>query len=166
VRRFVPLIRSHGEVLDMACGAGRHALWLATLGFVVEAVDRDAAALRPMRDQPNIHPRLADLEADVWPYGGRKFDAVIVTRYLHRPLLPLLPGILAEGGILIYETFMLGHERFGRPTNPDFLLRPDELLEAFAPSLEVVVFEQGDVGEPACAVMQRICARRNSVWQA
>jgi len=162
----MPLIRPGGTVLDLACGTGRHAVWLAGLGYTVEAVDRDAAALLPLRGLPNLHPRLADLEADAWPYAGRKFDAVIVTRYLHRSLLPLLPGIVAEGGVLIYETFMLGHERFGRPTNPDFLLCPDELLEAFAPSLEVVAFEQGEVGEPACAVMQRICVRRNSVRQA
>jgi SAM-dependent methyltransferase len=162
VRRFLPLIRPGGAVLDMACGAGRHAVWLATLGYKVEAVDRYAAALLPLRDLPNIHPRLADLETGEWPYPGRKFDAVIVTRYLHRPLLPLLPGILTEGGVLIYETFMLGHERFGRPRNPDFLLRPDELLEAFAPSLEIVAFEQGEVGEPVSAVVQRICARKTT----
>jgi len=87
---------------------------------------------------------------------------VIVTRYLHRPLLPLLPGILTEGGVLIYETFMLGQERFGRPRNPDFLLRRDELLEAFASSLEILAFEQGEVGEPVSAVVQRICARKTT----
>jgi SAM-dependent methyltransferase len=162
----VPLIRTGGTVLDLACGTGRHAVWLAESGFEVEAVDRDAAALSPLHGLPNLHPVLADLEADDWPYAGRKFDAVIVTRYLHRPLLSLLQGIVAEGGILIYETFMLGHERFGRPTNPDFLLRPDELLETFAPSLEVVAFEQGEVGAPTCAVMQRICVRCGSVRQA
>lgn len=155
------LIRPGGAVLDMACGSGRHAVWLAELGYTVEAVDRDASVLLPLSDLPNIHPRLADLEAGAWPYAGRKFDAVIVTRYLHRPLLPLLPLILTQGGVLIYETFMLGHERFGRPRNPDFLLRPDELLEAFSSSLEVVAFEQGEIGEPAPAVVQRICARRN-----
>jgi SAM-dependent methyltransferase len=162
VRRFLPLIRPGGAVLDMACGAGRHAVWLAALGYTVEAVDRDAAALLPLRDMPNIHPRLADLETGEWPYPGRKFDAVIVTRYLHRPLLPLLPGILTEGGVLIYETFMLGQERFGRPRNPDFLLRRDELLEAFASSLEILAFEQGEVGEPVSAVVQRICARKTT----
>ena len=146
----------------MACGAGRHARWLAALGYRVEAVDRDAALLASLSDVPNVHTRLADLEADPWPYAARQFDAVIVTRYLHRPLLPLLPGILAEGGTLIYETFMLGHERFGRPSNPDFLLRPDELLKTFAPYLDIVAFEQGEVSAPAPAVLQRICAiRRN-----
>ena len=147
-------------MLDLACGAGRHARWLAALGYRVEAVDRDAAMLASLSDVSNVHTRLADLEADPWPYAGRQFDAVIVTRYLHRPLLPLLPEILKEGGVLIYETFMLGHERFGRPSNPDFLLRPDELLETFAPYLDIVAFEQGEVGAPAPAMLQRICARR------
>lgn len=151
-------MRGGGQVLDVACGSGRHALWLAGQGYRVEAVDKDAAALAALRGIEHITPRVADLEAEAWPYAGRHFDGVIVSRYLHRPLLPLLAELLAPQGVLIYETFMVGHERFGKPHNPDFLLKSNELLEAFAPRLSVVAFEQGEVRVPKPAVMQRICA--------
>jgi SAM-dependent methyltransferase len=147
-------------VLDLACGSGRHVRWLAGLGYLVEAVDRDAAALASLGDVPGIKVRQADIEADAWPFSGQLFDAVIVTRYLHRPLLPLLPQLLTAQGVLIYETFMVGQERFGRPSNPDFLLHPDELQQAFAPYLKIEAFEQGEFAEPEPAMLQRICARR------
>jgi SAM-dependent methyltransferase len=95
-----------------------------------------------------------------WPYAGRQFDAIVVTNYLHRPLLPLLAEALAPGGVLIYETFMVGHERFGRPRNPDFLLRPRELLDAFGPLLAVLAFEEGVVSLPRPACVSRLCAVR------
>jgi SAM-dependent methyltransferase len=158
VCRFSPLIRSGGDVLDLACGSGRHARWLAGRGWQVEAVDRDEAALAGLRDVPGISTHVADLEQGLWPYAKRRFDGIVISRYLHRPLLPLLAVSLNEGGVLIYETFMQGHERYGRPQNPDFLLRPDELLQAFSPSLTVIAFEQGEEQSPRPAVMQRICA--------
>lgn len=161
VLRFAPLIRAGGEVLDLACGEGRHARALAALGLRVEAVDRDIGALAALADTANVGVRQADLEGGPWPYAGRCFDAIVVTNYLHRPLFPLLVDALREGGVLIYETFMSGNERFGRPSNPDFLLRPGELLEAFG-SLQVVAFEQGEAALPKPAAVQRLCAVRGA----
>lgn len=162
VRRFAPLIAAGGTVLDLACGNGRHARLLEESGWQVEAVDRDAQALAALAGVPGITPRQADLEGGDWPYAGRRFDGIVVTNYLHRPLFPELVAALAEGGVLIYETFMLGNERFGRPSNPDFLLRPGELLEAFGGHLAVVAFEQGEVARPQPAVVQRLCAIKAS----
>lgn len=158
VRRFASLIASGGAVLDLACGNGRHARFLEAGGWRVEAVDRDAEALAALADRPGIARRQADLEGGTWPYGGVRFDGIVVTNYLHRPLFPLLIDGLAEGGVLIYETFMSGNERFGRPANPDFLLRPRELLEAFVGRLSIVAFEQGEIALPKPAAVQRLCA--------
>ncbi|GBG15840.1 ubiquinone/menaquinone biosynthesis C-methyltransferase UbiE [Novimethylophilus kurashikiensis] len=160
IRRFVPRIVEGGRVLDVACGAGRHALLLARLGYRVEAADRNATALARLSGIHGIRTTTADLESEPWPYAGQLFDGVIVSRYLHRPLLPLLPEVLRPQGVLIYETFMEGNERFGRPSNPDFLLKRDELLDAFSGRLQVVAFEQGVVNRPQPAVIQRICAVR------
>lgn len=157
VRRHAPLIAPGGRVLDLACGRGRHARLLAGMGFAVEAVDRSGEDLAELAGLPNVATRQADLEGGPWPYAGRAFDGIVVTNYLHRPLFPHLAATLAEGGVLIYETFMLGNERFGRPANPAFLLRPGELLEAFA-GLRIVAFEQGEVAQPKPAVVQRLCA--------
>jgi len=158
VCRFVPMIRSGGNVLDLACGIGGHARWLAAQGWQVEAVDRDAVLLEGLQNIPGISARCADLEQGAWPYASQCFDGIVVTRYLHRPLLPLLAEALHENGVLIYETFMLGNEQFGRPRSPEFLLRPDELLEVFGARLSVIAFEQGVEKSPRTAVMQRICA--------
>jgi SAM-dependent methyltransferase len=161
VTRFAPFIRAGGEILDLACGSGRHARWLAGQGWRVEAVDRDAGALAGLAGVTGVRVRVADLEHGPWPYAGRRFDGVVVTNYLHRALLPLVEGALAEGGVLIYETFMAGNARFGRPSNPDFLLRSQELLElACASGLRVIAFEEGEIALPRPAVVQRICAQR------
>lgn len=157
ITRFAPLIPAGGEVLDYACGGGRHARWLATRGFQVEAVDRDGEALEPLAGLPNLISRVADLEAGTWPYAGRRFDAVVVANYLYRPRLQSLLGLLSPGGVLLYETFMVGNERFGKPSNPDFLLRPGELLELVRGAFTVVAFEQGEVARPKPAMVQRIC---------
>lgn len=141
-----------GPVLDLACGAGRHSLFFRNLGFEVVALDRKPIRLEGIRFVE------ADLEnGSPWPLPGESFGAIVVANYLHRPLFPLLIESLAEGGVLIYETFMLGNERFGRPSNPAFLLRPGELLEAFK-SLQVLGFEEGEVLDPKPAATQRICA--------
>lgn len=149
-----------GRVLDVACGAGRHARYLAGLGLEIEAVDRDTEALAQLSDVPGVHAVAADLEAGPWPYGPEQFDGIIVSNYLHRPLFPRLMESLASGGILIYETFAAGNEAYGRPGNPDFLLKPGELLELARGELRVIAFEEGLVHEPKTAVVQRICAAK------
>ena len=147
-------------MLDVACGSGRHAAWLAKMGFEVDAVDRDPALF----PAPPAGVRLlaADLEAGPWPYPNRRFDAVIVANYLHRPLLPVIVGALEPGGVLVYETFAQGNERFGKPSNPAFLLRPGELLEAVRGRLRVVAYEDLVVDSPRPAAIQRLCARREA----
>jgi SAM-dependent methyltransferase len=161
VERFLPNIKSGGDVLDLACGRGRHSLLLHAAGYRVEAVDRDAGALAGISARaPGIITRLADLEGDSWPYHGRRFDAIVVTNYLFRPLLPQLLDAVAADGVLIYETFMTGNERFGKPSNPEFLLRPDELLDIVRGRLTVIAFEQGEVATPRPAVVQRLCATK------
>jgi len=107
----------------------------------------------------------ADLEAGPWPFGERRFAAIVVTNYLHRPLFPLIEGALDEGGVLLYETFMAGNERYGRPSNPAFLLRAGELLDAFG-RLSVIAFEQGTVERPKIAVVQRLIAVRGQAESA
>jgi SAM-dependent methyltransferase len=163
VARFAPLIPPQGDVLDLACGNGRHARLLAALGQRVEAVDRDAASLAGLAGIDGIQTRCADLEGGAWPFYGRGFDGIVVTNYLHRPLLPNLFGCLNEGGVLIYETFMVGNEQFGKPSNPAFLLRSGELLDLVRGRLRVLAFEQGEVDQPRPAVIQRIVARRGQV---
>ncbi|HXJ53087.1 MAG TPA: class I SAM-dependent methyltransferase [Burkholderiales bacterium] len=154
VLRWAQLVE-RGPVLDVACGAGRHATLFAERGFEVYALDRDDQVL-----PGSIHFVRADLEdGSPWPLHGKRFAAIVVTNYLHRPLFPRLVESLEPGAVLIYETFMLGNERYGRPSNPNFLLRPGELLEAFA-TLGVVAFEQGTVERPKKAVVQRICVIR------
>ncbi|HWA37365.1 MAG TPA: SAM-dependent methyltransferase [Burkholderiales bacterium] len=142
-----------GPVLDLACGGGRHARFFKDKGFEVVAVDREPV------DLPGIAFLRKDLEGGPWPLEGYSFGAIVVTNYLHRPLFGPIQEALAPGGVLIYETFMAGNERFGKPSNPAFLLRPGELKEAFR-SLEVLGFEEGEVAEPKPAMVQRICARR------
>jgi SAM-dependent methyltransferase len=160
VRRFAPLISAHGRVLDLACGSGRHARFLRTLGCRVTAIDRDEALVRSLQGMDGIDARLADLEGQPWPLDREVFDGVVVVNYLHRPLFSKLISVLAEGGVLIYETFAVGNEQYGRPSNPEFLLRRGELLEWIAPQLQVVAFEQGIVSRPKPAVIERICAVR------
>jgi len=158
VGRFAPLIPAGGAVLDAASGSGRHARLLAGSGLRVEAVDRDGQALAALEGVSGVVTRVLDLERDPWPYPEACFDGVVVTNYLHRPRLGLLVAAVRSGGVLIYETFMRGNEAMGKPSNPDFLLCPDELLERVRPRLTVVAFEQGRVERPKPAVVQRICA--------
>jgi SAM-dependent methyltransferase len=156
VARWAPLA-AYGPVLDVASGAGRHAKLFAQRGLEAVAVDREAQSI------PGVRFVQADLEdGSPWPFAGQRFGGIVVTNYLHRPLFPHLVAALGDDGVLIYETFMIGHERFGRPSNPNFLLRPGELLEAFV-ALTVVAFEQGATEK---AVLQRICAIRGDVSRA
>jgi len=141
-------------VLDVACGSGRHLRWLAEQGFRVTGIDRDAEALAALHSTGRT--LVADIENAPWPLAGERFDAVVVTNYLWRPLWPVLLASLAAGGVLTYETFAVGNEAFGKPSNPDFLLRAGELLEA-CQGLHVVAYEDGVLDAPPRRV-QRIAA--------
>jgi len=156
VLRWAPLV-ARGPVLDVASGSGRHARVFAGRGLEVVAVDRDP------QPAPGVRLVKADLEdGSPWPFAGQRFAAVVVTNYLHRPLMKTLETALDGQGILIYETFMAGNEKFGKPSNPAFLLHPGELLQAFA-GLTVLGFEQGIVERPKPAAVQRLCARRGDI---
>lgn len=159
VRRFAASAPS-GEVLDLACGGGRHARLFAGLGHQVVAVDRDPQALLATAG-PGITTLQVDLEEEGarWPFEAGRFAGIVVTNYLHRPLMADLLNSLAPDGVLIYETFALGNELFGKPSNPAFLLRPGELLEIAAQGgLQVLAFEDGVIDQPKPARVQRLCA--------
>jgi SAM-dependent methyltransferase len=154
VQRWSHLVSPGASVLDVACGSGRHIRWFSQRGCRVTGVDRDAAAIEPLRGLAELV--VADIENGPWPLPGRRFDAVVVTNYLWRPLLPTMVGSLAEGGVWIYETFADGNQTVGKPANPDFLLKPQELLQA-AQGLDIVAYENGFLDAPARFV-QRLAA--------
>ena len=155
VQRWSHLVAVGARVLDVACGSGRHLRWFAARGCNVTGVDRDAAATASLRSLGRIV--VADIEDGAWPFEGECFDAIVVTNYLWRPLLPTIVQSLADGGVLIYETFALGNQTVGKPSNPAFLLRAGELLEVCA-GLRVVAFEDGFVDTAVPRFMQRIVA--------
>jgi SAM-dependent methyltransferase len=161
VQSHAGLLPKGAKVLDLAAGGGRHARYFNDLGCHATAVDRDVSALQDLAGL-GIEIVAADLEdGSPWPLADRQFDGLIVANYLHRPLFPHLAAALAPGGVLIYETFGRGNERFGRPSNPNFLLRPGELLEfAAAHGLQVLAYACGEVAEPKPAIVQRIVARQ------
>ena len=160
------LVAPGGRVLDLACGRGRHARWFAARGHPVVGIERDAAALAAVAGTTGIVAECADLEAGTWPLAGRQFDAVVVTNYLHRPTFDLLLAALEADGVLLYETFAAGNERFGRPANPAFLLAAGELLARCGGRLRVIAFEQGRIDDAGRrAVVQRIAAvGRSCPW--
>ncbi len=136
-------------------------MWFAKHDFYVDAVDCDAQVKSNMVGINNINVTIVDVEASNWPQSNQRYDGLVVSRYLYRPLLQTLATMLNPGGVLIYETYMVGNERYGKPSNPDFLLRPNELFEAYSPLLNIVSFEQGEEEMPRPAVMQRICAAKD-----
>ncbi|ASG19612.1 class I SAM-dependent methyltransferase [Nitrospirillum viridazoti] len=166
VARFAPLVARGGAVLDLACGGGRHARLFHAAGHPVTAVDIDPRGVADLQGRPGVTILQADLEGDVSldPGGvelGGPYAGIVVTNYLHRPLLPRLPGLLAPGGVLLYETFAQGNQRHGRPSSPAYLLRAGELLAlARDTGLQVVAFEQGEIALPRAAVVQRLAAVR------
>lgn len=158
VKRFASIIPKEGVVLDLACGAGRHSALLASEGHTVLAVDRDISALGSLKDVL-IQTQELDLEGVAWPLLGRQFSGIVVTNYLYRPFLDELPKMLCEGGVLIYETFADGNAQFGKPSNPNFLLKPGELLAlAERSGLKVIAYEDIYLDQPKPAMVQRICA--------
>lgn len=159
VTRFAPLIPAGGPVLDVAAGSGRHTRWLHARGHPIVAIDRDIAGLAEFMGQNDVEIIAADLETgSPFPLAGRTFAGVVVTNYLHRPILPALVAAVGPGGVLLYETFARGNERFGKPSNPDFLLQPGELLEAVRGRLRVIAYEDLEVTSPKPAMIQRIAA--------
>lgn len=164
---YSALIPSGGRVLDLACGSGRHSFFLADQGFKVVATDIDVSAITSLDSDHRLEILPADLEADSpehanWPFPSGSFDGIVVTNYLYRSHFPLLVDTLSNGGILIIETFAQGNERFGKPTNPQFLLKPGELLDAFSPMLNIVAYQHGIYQKPHLAVKQRLCARKGA----
>jgi SAM-dependent methyltransferase len=163
VRQWAHLAAPGGTVLDVAAGRGRHARFFASRGHAVLAVDRDEDALQSLARIERIATLAADLENAPWPLpGDERFAAVVVTNYLHRPLFPHLADALAEGGVLIYETFAVGNETVGKPSNPAFLLAPGELIDAFRPRLRIIAFQDGFTSDPRASYVQRICAVREA----
>lgn len=156
MQRWGALLARGATVLDVACGSGRHLRGFADRGAKVTGVDRDAQATDPLRALGRIV--VADIESGPWPFPGERFDAVVVVNYLWRPLLPTLVESIADGGLLIYETFALGNQTVGKPSNPDYLLKPGELLAA-AQGLRVLGYEDGFLDHPPRFV-QRIAAVR------
>lgn len=161
VQRWTPLVPPGARVLDVACGGGRHVRWFADHGAQVTALDRDGQALAPLRSLPGVEVVEADIEGAAWPLPGRRFDAVVVTHYLWRPLLPTVVDSVDLDGVLIYETFAAGNETLGKPSNPDFLLQPGELLRA-VPGWHVIAFEDGYLAGPPARCVQRIAAVRQA----
>jgi SAM-dependent methyltransferase len=162
ILRFAALVPARTPVLDLACGGGRHTRFFRERGHPVTALDRDVSGVADLRGRPGLEIVEADLEdGSPWPLAGRSFGAVVVTNYLWRPLFPEIVGAVADGGVLLYATFGAGNEAHGPPRNPDFLLRPGELLAAAAGRLQVVAYEHGLSETPRPAVRQRLCARRS-----
>jgi SAM-dependent methyltransferase len=161
IERFGPSVSRRGPVVDVACGGGRHTRWFSAQGFQVYAIDRDVSAVSALAGEAGVHVVELDLEqGEPVPLARGSCGAVVVTNYLWRPILDELVTLLAPGGWLLYETFAAGNERYGRPTNPDFLLRPGELLDLAARhDLRVVAYEDVVVDEPRPACVQRIAAR-------
>lgn len=160
VVRFAPLIT--GTVLDIACGGGRHTRYLLSRGHRVTAIDRDLSRMADLRDNTGLEMHQSDLEASAGLLPGGQFGGVIVTNYLWRPLLPAIVAAVADDGVLLYETFAAGNAAYGKPSNPDYLLEPGELLDAVGGQLRIVAYENGVIETPRPAVVQRICAIRRS----
>ncbi len=163
VERFAGLVRDGGDVLDLACGNGRHGRLFLGAARSVVFVDRDTEGVIDLMADARAEVMEVDLEiGKPWPLPDRRFAAVIVVNYLYRPLFPWLIQALEDGGVLLYDTFARGNERHGRPRNPEHLLRAGELLDVARGALHVVAFEQGIVERAGCpGIKQRLCAIRH-----
>ncbi len=160
LQRHAGLAPPAGTALDLACGGGRQGRWLLAAGRPVLFCDRDLSRTADLAGRPGALLVRADLEAGGWPFARDGFALAVVANYLWRPLLPALFASVAPGGLLLYETFMAGNERFGRPRNPDFLLQPGELRRACPAGWQVLAFEEGEESAPRPAMRQKLAARR------
>lgn len=159
VARFAPIVPRRRPLLDLACGGGRHLRLFLARGHPVVGIDVDVRGVADLAGRPDVEILAADLEGSApWPFRARCFDGIVVTNYLHRPLLPRLLDALAPGGVLLYETFARGNARFGRPSAPAYLLRAGELLALAQGRLQVIAYEHGEVTSPHAAVVQRLAA--------
>ena len=158
IARFAPLVRRSGTVLDLACGGGRHLRHFHGLGHPVAGVDIDTRGVADLSGADGVEIVTADLEGGPWPFPGRRFSAIVVANYLHRPLFEDILAALEPRGLLLYETFAAGNGRFGRPSCPAFLLRAGELLELVRGRLQIVAYEHGEVASPKAAIVQRLAA--------
>ena len=166
VTQHAPKIPRGGRVMDYACGHGRHTFWLASQGYEVLAIDQNQDALAAIAEKADqlglpVKTQVIDLEENNWSLAGsehaKAYDGLIVTNYLYRPFLPRLPELLKDHGVLIYETFAQGNEVFGKPSSPDFLLCPNELL-GFGRNMQILAYEDLEIHSPKRACIQRICA--------
>lgn len=160
ITRFSALVPPGGRVLDLACGGGRHTRLFRAHDHPVTAVDIHVGGVAELSSDPMTEVLEWDLEGQGWPLGDRRFAGVVVCNYLWRPLLPAIRDAVAPGGVLLYTTFAAGNERFGRPRNPDFLLRPGELLALLDERFEVRAYEHGERGDPPTACRQSVAAVR------
>jgi SAM-dependent methyltransferase len=161
VVRCAPTVPAGGPVADIACGSGRHGRLFLERGHPVLFADRDVTKVADLADAADVEILEADFEGGgAWPLTGRTFAGVVVTNYLWRPILPNIVDLVGPGGVLLYETFAQGNEAYGRPRNPDFLLKPGELFEAVRGRLDVIAYGQAIVHRPGTAVVQHIAARR------
>ena len=159
VKKYVARIPSSKLVLDLACGSGKNTRFLLESGYNVVALDRDVSQLADISHNQNLEIYEFDLETgSKFPFYKREFSGIVVTNYLYRPILDDLTTALGFGGVLIYQTFMVGNEAYGRPNNPNFLLKKNELKDVFGKQLDVIAFEEGYVQIPKPAMVQRICA--------
>ncbi len=165
ITRYARLVPPGGQVLDLACGHGRHARWLLDKGYRVLAADIDTSAVIDLCEHPHAEVLEVDLESGDWPFPPGSFAGIVVANYLHRPHFPHLVEALTDGGVLLFETFARGNEAFGKPRNPDFLLGPGELLDAFQRRLQIVAYEHGLEWRPRPAVRQRLCAVKGDALQ-
>ena len=161
VKRFAKQIPTHATALDLACGSGRNGRWLMARGLHVTFLDRDVSAIADLAPAADAEIIKADLETGgPFPILGRQYDCVVVTNYLWRDILDDICEAVTPRGWLIYETFGVGNEVFGRPHNPDFLLRPGELAETVRDSFRIIGYEHGQREIPSPAVIQRLAAIR------
>ena len=162
VRRFYGQIPKNGLILDLAGGSGRHTRFLTQKGFKLLLLDNDIAKAKDLQDVENIVLMEYDLEdGSTLPFPKSSFQGVVVTNYLYRPIFPQLLNLLDDGGILIYETFAVGNEKYGRPTNPDYLLKSGELISLVSPQMRIIAYEECLVRRPTKAYVQRLTAAKN-----